>query len=278
MRWWVALLAIPVVGFQTPKETGGKMTSSELVERVKRKDWDLLMRQGLVGQGTGPLLLPLLNDPDPQVRELTVACLNEAGGPEAAEGLLKALHDKTDTVRASAARFLSAHYRAQDIPVIEVELESSRDAYVREQLALLLGRTGSATEIPVLRRCLPRERDEHSRHALSLAMARLGDPGHVQTLVSHLQQNDVAERISALQDLPYVNNRSLLAQAIPLLDDLRPGLNVGPSFQPILIRVCDVAVNVVNRMLGGRFPWVQQMKQYSPAEIAQVRAALSLVH
>jgi hypothetical protein len=69
MRWWVALLAIPVVGFQTPKETGGKMTSSELVERVKRKDWDLLMRQGLVGQGTGPLLLPLLNDPDPQVRD-----------------------------------------------------------------------------------------------------------------------------------------------------------------------------------------------------------------
>jgi HEAT repeats len=277
MMMTAVLLAFLLLNSQAPQPKGGKMTTDEIVAHVKQKDWNLLMHKGLVSQAAGPSLLPLLDDPDSQVRELTVGCLNAAGGPAAAEGLLKALRDKTDTVRSAAARFLAAHYRSSDIPVIEGELENSRDAYVREQLALLLGRTDSSTEIPVLQRYSTKERDEDSRHAYQLALARLGDPGPLQVLIARLEQHDAKERVLALRDLPYVNNRSILTHVRALLDDVRPGLNVGLSSHAVYIRVCDVAVNIVNEMLGGPFPWVERTKQYSPAEIAQVSLALSSI-
>jgi HEAT repeats len=277
MRPLAAFLAFLVWGFQTPQNTGSKMTSADLVEHVKRRDWDLVMRPGLVDKNAAPALLPLLDDPDSQVRELTLACLNATGGPVAVEGFFKALHDRIDTVRAAAVRYLAAHYRTTDIPAIEKELRSSPDPYVRERLALILGRTDSGTELPVLQLGFARERDEHAKHAMSLALARLGDPAQLQAVVSRLGQDDPYERVAALQDLPYVNNPSVLKWVIPLLDDTRPGWNVGPSYRALYIRVCDVAVNVVNEMLGRRFYWVEPRKRYSPEEIAQIRKILASI-
>ena len=254
------------------------MTSTDLVEHVKRKDWDLLTRLGSVDKNAGPVLVTLLDDPDSQVRELTLACLNAIGGPEALEGFFKELHDRVDTVRAAAVRYLAAHYRTTDIPSIEKELQRSPDPYVREQLALALGRTDRGTEIPVLQLSFARERDdEHAKHALSLALARLGDSTQLHAVVFRLRQDDVKERVAALKDLPYVNNRGLLKSVIPLLDDTRPGLNVGPSYRAFYIRVCDVAVNVVNEMLGQRLNWVEPRKRYSPEELAQVRTILASI-
>ena len=92
------------------------MTPSEVVERVKRKDRDVMAQPGIIGADAGPALLPLLDSPDPQVRALAIECLNVAGGSAARQGLMKALHDPIETVRGAAARHLSAHYEKQDIP------------------------------------------------------------------------------------------------------------------------------------------------------------------
>jgi HEAT repeats len=262
----------------TPKAfQGDKMTPSQIVERVKQKDWGVLEQPGIVGADAGPALLPLLGDSDPQVRALAVACLNAAGGAAARQGLIKALHDRIETVRAAAARYLHEHYAKEDIPVIQRELTASPDEYVREQLALLLGKTGDDSNIKLLLARIPVEKDEHARHAASLALARLGEATHRHHLIERLKQDDPKERVNALKDLPYVNDRSLLAHVIPLLDDTRPGLNVGPAHGRYFLRVCDVAVNVANEMLDKPFPWVEPVKRYSPEQLSEAKAALAAV-
>ena len=204
-------------------------------------------------------------------------CLNEAGGPAARQGLLKELTDRTETVRAAAARYLRAHYDKADLPAIVNMMNSSADEYIREQLALLLGESGDPSKIPVLATRKQLEKDQFARHADSLAMARLGDAGAKAELVQRLSLPEAKERVAALRDLPYVNDIGLLKHAIPLLDDTRDGLNVGPSHGPYFIRVCDVAVNIANQMLGNRFPWADPKKRYSPEELNEVRSVLSAI-
>jgi hypothetical protein len=283
--WWILITVTPLLFTAWPpqralaprSDQGGKMTPSEIVERVKRKDRDVMAQPGSIGADAGPALLPLLDNPDPQVRVLTVECLNVAGGAAARHGLLKALHDPIETVRGAAARYLSAHYDKQDLPVIQRELGRSPDEFVREQLALLLGMSGDAANIPVLLGRARAEKDENARHAASLALARLGESEHRTLLIDRLKRDDPEERTRALRDLPYVNDRSLLKHVVPLLDDTRPGLNVGPSHGPYFIRVCDVAVNVANDMLGKPFPWVEPVKRYSAPELSEAKRVISAI-
>lgn len=253
------------------------MSPAQVVDYVKHKNWGVVAKPGIVGQDAGPALLPLLDDKDSQVRQLAVTCLDAAGGPAARQGLLKALRDPTETVRAAAARFLRAHYDAADLPAITHMMNTSPDEYVREQLALLLGESGDSSKISVLFPRLGSEKDQHARHAASLAMARLGDTGSRSQLIERLTKDEPAERVATLRDLPYVNDTGLLKHVVPLLDDMRPGLNVGPSHGPYFIRVCDVAVNIANQMLGGRFAWAQPVKRYSPQELNEAKSVLSAI-
>jgi HEAT repeat protein len=277
MRFVTLVLFLLATFSPAQQKEGNRMSPAQVVDNVKHKNWGMVEQPGNVGPDAGPALLPLLDDPDSQVRQLTVTCLNEAGGPAARQGLLKELKDRTETVRAAAARFLRAHYAPPDLPAIVDTMNTSPDEYVREQMALLLGESGDPSKIPALAAHIPAEKDEHARRAASLAMARLGDPSAKSQLVARLQRDDPKERVAALRDLPYVNDISLLKHVIPLLDDTRPGLNVGPSHGPYWIHVCDVAVNIANQMLGGRFRFVERVKRYSPEEINEVKRVLSTI-
>jgi hypothetical protein len=261
---------------QGPRE-GTRMAPNEVVDNVKRKNWDLLEQPGVIGPDAGAALLPLLNDPDAQVRELTVHCLEMAGGPAAVTGLMKALDDRVETVGAAAVRGLARHFGASEVPAMKIEIGRNPNEYVREQLALLLGKTGDVANLPFLATRKPAEKDAHARHAISLAMARLGDSGNKNELRRQLQGNDVADRVAALHDLPYVNDRALLVEAAPLLGDLRPGLNIGPSHGPFFIRVCDVMVIVMGEMLGDVFTFKPERRRYTPEELAEARRVLSQV-
>src|SRR4051812_17821462 len=117
------------------------MTPAEVVEHVKRKDWDMVEEPGLIGPDAVPALVPLLNDPDTQIRELTVHCLGQAGGADAAKALLQALNDRIETVSAAAVRELARCYTPQNLVAIRHQFGANSNEYVRQQLALLLGKT-----------------------------------------------------------------------------------------------------------------------------------------
>jgi HEAT repeat protein len=251
------------------------MSPSQLVERVMQKDWTVVSATGSIGAAAAPELLAALESFDPQVRELALACLNEAGGPAARQGLIQSLRDANEGVRGAAAQYLRAHYTPEDVPAIQIELEHSPDPYVREHLALLLGTTSDAGLIPFLREHFDAEKDPGARWGFTLALARLGDKAGRQRLIGTLLKPDpIKVQVSAIRDLPYVNDPQLLQRLAPLLDDTRPAQNIGGSHRPRYIRLCDVVVNVADQILGHRFRWANGSREYSPQELKEVGSAI----
>ncbi|HEY3065956.1 MAG TPA: HEAT repeat domain-containing protein [Methylomirabilota bacterium] len=247
------------------------MTSQEVAGRVKQKDWRVL--DAAPGPDAGSAMLPLLDDPDPEVRELALHVLNVVGGPVARQGFLKALKDRGDTVRSAACRFLHVHATREDVPAILAEVTGSFDEYVREQMGLLVGKLGDANAIPTLERQLAAEPDAHARHGLSIALARLGERRARQAYLERLRADNPRQRAAALEDLLYIGDRRLVLDVLPLLDDLREAVNVAPSATRYFIRVCDVAVNVLDVLLQHPFSFkVERVRRYSAEELAEAKA------
>jgi HEAT repeat protein len=93
-----------------------------------------------------PELLPLVNDPDVDVRRAVVEALGEIGEAQAVQGLCSGLRDADDAVRATSAEGLGrlgepAAVAAADL----VRLLGDRTARVRREAATALGRLGANT-------------------------------------------------------------------------------------------------------------------------------------
>lgn len=252
------------------------MSADQVVEAIKTKDWTVVDPPDRIGPEAAEAILPLLDDEDREARELAVHCLDRAGGEKGKEGLLKALRDDYAMARAAAGRFLHAHVDESDLPVLLQELDSNEDEYVREQLALIIGRIGDEETITALGRKMKDEPDTHAQHALSLAMARLGDTRQVDAYTARLRAEDVESRVGALRDFEYLAQKRFLPHILPLLDDRRDGANVAPGGHHYFIRACDVAVNVVDKVFESPFPFAsEQVKRYSDEELAQAKAAFA---
>ena len=250
-----------------------KMSPQEVADRVRKADWTVIDVPEQVGPDAGPPVARLLENPDSQVRELAVKTLHLAGGAPARDGLLRALHDKSQMVRAAAVNLLPQHVTADDLPALETEVTANPDEYVREHVALIVGRLSQPGSVTALRRQFALEQDVHARRAEAMALARLGDSIGRDAIVARLHGTDPQERAAALSDLVYVNDRGLLREAAALLDDQRDAVNVGPSHGPYYIRVCDVAVNTIDALLGHAFGFTAYDRRYSAEQIAQARAA-----
>jgi HEAT repeat protein len=254
------------------------MNTEQVVARIRQKDWTLLEQPGAIGPEAASAIQALLQDQNVEVRELAVNALAQAGGPVARKGLIMAVKDRSDMVRAAACRHLQLNYAAEDLPELTAELGSNPDEFVREQVGLVLGRIGSTNAIAPLARQFQKESDLHARQAISLALARLGEDANRQAYLQRLRQSDPKERALAVRDLLYVNDRKLVPQVLPLLDDLRPALNVGPSHGPYLIRVCDVTINVLDEFLKHPFSFkIEPARRYSEKEIATAKTVLAQI-
>ena len=251
------------------------MATNELIQRIRRKDWNVMEPPNRIPPNAAPAIAPLLADKDQGVRELAVAALDRTSGPEAKQGLFAALGDRDEVGRGAAARNLQHQCGAGDVDALIVQVHTHRDEYVREQLALLLGKLGQKGAIQPLQQRLAAEEWPHTQRAISLALLRLGDPNQRQAYIARLGQPDPKERVAALDDLLYVEDKTLAKDVKPLLDDGRDGKNVGPSHGPYWIRVCDVAVNVLDAVLGHPFKFqVRGNKRYTTQEIDEAKRVI----
>jgi hypothetical protein len=277
--WMVAAVACAMAQATAQSvKKGSRMAPDEVVAHVKKKDWKVIDVPGQIGPEAGPSLLPLLDDQDLKVRELAVYGLDAAGGKAASQGLLKALNDRSETVRDASLRFLERHMDPSNLAELEKHLQQSPDAYVRNKLSLIIGNLDRQTASSALETQFAKENDPQARHSESLALARLGDPLGRQTVIGRLSENDPGQRADAVSDLIYVNDPRLLVYTRALLEDRREARNVGPSEAKAIIRVCDVVVNTMDVMLNHPFNFVVSMaRQYSDAELNQARARLSTI-
>lgn len=256
---------------ESPRK-GAKMSASQIVERIRMKDWRIVQEPGSIGPDAVPAILPLLGEQDPEVRELALACLDDAGGEAAARAIVGALRDPEESVRAQAARSLPRHATAAHLSDLMKDVAASGDENVREHAALALGRIGNASTVNALHRRLGVEKDEDARHAMSLAMARLGDKAASKRFAERFRSREPKALAAALKDYAYVADPRFLPDVLPLLDDARDALNMAPSNAVFFVRVCDLAVVALDAALAHPFSFeVSQVKRYPPEELNQAR-------
>ena len=83
-----------------------------------------------------------------------------------------------------------------------------------------------------------------------------GDEAYRGVLITPLEQKSSPKmKVQALQDLVYVLGPVAGGTPVSCLDDYRPAMVGGYSAAPRLLRVCDVAVDHINRLLGSVFPF-----------------------
>lgn len=99
-------------------------------------------------------LVAALADKDAEVRSAVVVALAEHADDSAIAPLTRALTDKSDFVRAHAARALgvNGHAAAPGVPALIERLTSDKDLEVKRQAAAALGLIGDRAALPALER------------------------------------------------------------------------------------------------------------------------------
>src|SRR6516165_6509897 len=107
----------------------------------------------------------------------------------------------------AAARFLQDSADSSDVARVGKEMAHNSDEYVREQMALLLGKIGGAGDTRLITAQKLVEKDEHPRHAMLLASARLRDPEAQQEFLLQLFVDDPHLRAERVMDIVYISDR-----------------------------------------------------------------------
>jgi len=269
----------PEVSAGRPREVtekeAGKMSADTIVELIKKKEWEETTPPTELDSAIVPEVARLLDDADHEVRLLALMALGDTHTPEARRGILKALRDENINVRSTACRLILTNHDADGLTLLEQELAASTDEFVREHAALAIGKIGDPAADKALLEQAKREIDLDAQHGIHLALVRLKEPDSQKRYIDRLQQDDPKLLAGAIQDMEYIEDRMFLPYMVPLLDDERNALNVGPSAKKFYIRVCDVVVNVLNVVLQEPFSFnISRMKLYSPEERNEVKRVI----
>lgn len=251
---------------------GRMMTSNLILEAIRSKDWTITEKELSIDPVLGPKLVSILDDDDPEVRELALYALNNIGGKEVRHGILKALRDKNINVRSTASRFLMAKYDKEDLHLYLQELSTNEDELVREKIALIIGKIGDQHTIDPLKLQIEKEIDSHAQRAMYLALVKLKEKEAQDKYRNSLIQKPPKELAIALNDYIYINDHVFVPNILPLLEDTRDAVNVAPSNHVHFIRVCDVAVNILDEALEHPFSFkLEEGKRYSIEERNEVK-------
>ena len=252
-----------------------KMADKKFINKIKNKEWDAVQDAKSYSGEVDDKLILLSTDKDPEVRELTLFCLNEIGGEEAIKIFVNSLNDPEEDIRSRACVFLHNHHSNEVLPELQNELKENTDYYVREQVALIIGKIDDPRAIPELQKRYKKEGDEVVKKNISLAMARLKDEDSQKAVLKNLKEEGVAIINQALVDFEYIKDKDMVNDLLPLLNDTRDARNVAPGGHDYFIRVCDVTINVLNSVLDQPFDFpAGELRRYTPGEIKKAKSVV----
>jgi hypothetical protein len=178
-----------------------------------------------------------------------------------------------------------------DLSRTDLEAYLKRWAGNSDNAALLLGRLGRKESIALLKEQMAEaeeiERkadDMDHRNALApkvrlaclKALVRLRDEKAMQDVRSLLQSNRVEDRARGIECISFANDRTLILDLVPLLDDKRDAVNIAPTGASYYLRICDLAVDAVAEIGEVRTSFtVQRGARYSDEQIAEVRGVFN---
>lgn len=251
------------------------MPEEMIIDRIKNKEWKVILDIKSAGKEIEQSLIPLTTHKDPEVRELTLYCLNEIDELESNDVFTKALKDDEEAIRNRACLFLHEHNSENIVPDLFHEIDDNPDIYVREQMPLIIGRVEDPNSIPELKKYYKKEPDDIVRGNIGLAMARLKEEKCQKKVLEALKMEDVQLLYQALKDFEYMNDRTLLEQLLPLLDDFRDAKKIGPSGHDYFLRICDATINIIDSILDHPFEFNgAELRQFNEQELSSGKSVI----
>lgn len=191
-------------------EIGGDDVAGEVIPYLRSEDPQLRNAAIEILQETdysaGRMLVPLLSDPDDDVRILVSDILGLAGGPEAVDALIAALGDANPNVRNAAAGSLGTLADPKAVEPLGQMLQSEQEEWVAftaiEALKEAAGRSAAEALSPAL------SRGEFLASAAVEALGEVGGPEAVPVLLAHLERAPDGMRAATVRALAEVAKRA----------------------------------------------------------------------
>ena len=248
------------------------MNAQVLEQKIVAKDRSAIALAGELGANAEGVLEKLATNPDAEVRELDMKAINAAGGPSRNRMLIAALGDADVNVRSEAMRGLEKWADETDVMALQMQLAGNADPYIRGEVALVLGRIMKRGDTTFLERRRELEKDGDANHKIVLALARLGDGGARAIQRKKLASGDPEVRLEAVREYEYINDPAALVDLKPALGDVTDVFNINPPHaKPRMMRLCDVAVNVVAKVGKVKLSFDgTERKRFEAEQIAEV--------
>lgn len=247
------------------------MNASELETMVRAKNMDAPFLARKVGPPGIPILTTCLSDPDPEVRLVAVNSLDAVDDPATIQALVSVLDDEYMPVRTRAVNTLWVRHNTAILPYLYESVKSNPYVMTRSRIPLIIGLIGQQSSLSILEEALEEESNEATMENIVLAMARIGDKDQQDVFVRRLDAQNVKERLKAIKDIVYINDREIGKLLAPLLSDKRSAYKVGKSANRQDARICDAVVNAASEIYGDPFSFeVSSQNIYTDDQLGEV--------
>jgi len=273
MTLFLGILSCGRKEVEPPKKKEQDMDLQTLVNQVKEKRPEAQGTASRLGQKGTDVLVPLADDPDPEVRNMALICLGITGGREASEVALKKLKDEDDQVVAQALQVLFKH------PPVGMEKElleaysQAKEEAIKEDLPLIAGRLAPHIDPTPWKEFWQKETDPEIKKSLLIALSRMGDEQARQEFVKQMLESQGREIIKWIDHCKYMEDPWIVPHMIPWFNRQEVVVYLTPDLKNKRpMRVVDFVIPAVIELTGAQvsFP-VKRTEPFSQEEIEQVR-------
>jgi hypothetical protein len=249
------------------------MTLENLSSEVRALRPEAQATASKLGGKAAPVLIPLADDPDPQIRAQALLCLTISGGERISEVGLRKMKDPDDQVVVQALQLLSKHPPfGHEKELVEL-FQKPPAPGIREEIPLIAGR------MPLHLNPVPwvefwqKENDPVVKEALMVALARIGHPQARQQFVQRVLEAKGNNIIHWLERCQYMEDRWIVPSLLPLLDRKEVVYELAPdSKNKWPLRTCDFAVRTIVALAPARTSFeTDRPSQFTDAELEEVR-------
>ena len=250
-----------------------QMNTTDFDRLFKTKDWTAVEIAQQSGVGIVPAIEPHLRDPDEVVRLLAVDCIAAAGGPRAPMLLLGALNDSNEQVRNNAVNALHRHLPVghEEALIAAWDANRTRDAYVRQQIPMILGLMHAQQRVEDLKIRLKGDPRQEVRDGIIAGASKLGDPQSRGVFGEMLKVARGKRTAELIEFVKYLDEPWVIPLLVPALQRRDMAVDLSTHRHEVHRRDCDLAVDEVLRISKTQFSFpMNPMVQYREDQIAEV--------
>ena len=272
----------------TPKtDDGGEKGEQNKMDLLKQKVLNKEQRAVNLAQELGksaiPVLIPLAENSDEDVRRLALNCLRyTGGGGDQVESIfIESLKDDSINVTTEAVKGLQQYLSSAIYTKLLEVYDEVKVGTRRKDIALMLGKIENA-KIADLKEKYENEKDAEAKEGLMVALAKLGDGQAAEEFTNRLHKAEKQELKKFLEYVEYIEKTWALKALSPILSNKTPLIYIGvdgiDDGNAKDLRACDIAVNLIYKMVKPKFSFeVRGNKNYSDAELQQVKSFLNTI-